>query len=903
MIKSDNLLTLEDISDKEGGCGMRKIRNIKTTQFFLKSFPLFFLLIFLSASLSYGDCVFVNNNGSPNAVEAFHVNTTGSLTLVPGSPFPTGVSGKGTIPLIGSIALTNNRLYVTNSNVESNSVSGFNIDATDCTLSAIPGSPWAAGSFPMSVKANPAGTFLYVANLMGENISVYSITSNGSLTPIVGSPFTAPGHAFDIKISADGQFLFISLNSSIGVYTINSNDGSIAAIAGSPFAVAGATGLTLSPLGTRLYTTDSASSIHGRSISAGGALSVLPGSPYSAGSRPLDVLVNPSDTFLFAANNDSNNISVYSIAADGSLGLVSGAPFSSSGNFPAGLAVDPTGSFLYVANGGVHLANDVGVYKIAADGSITPIAGSPFVANGGVPTGIVYFPTITVTNTHDGGAGSLREAITSAAPGDTIIFGVTGTIVLTTGELLIEKNLTISGPGAGSLVISGNNASRVFKITAGIVSISGLTIQNGNVPSGQLCGGGIKNSGALTLNDVVVKNNTVNGTVSSDVGGGICNSWGAAKATLTINNGAISGNTADRGGGIFHTGEEMLSITNSTISGNTARAAGGMANYSTATFTNVTISGNTATGNSGGIGNLGTVTLTNVTISGNTAPGDGGGIGNYTQGSIKLRNTIVANNPLGGNCSGAIISNGHNLSSDDACGFTGTGDLNNTDPLLGPLQDNGGPTFTHALLPGSPAIDAGDPANFPATDQRGVPRPQGTGPDIGAYEWTPVYPYEGTIGTEITISGSDFGTKKGKVLVGSASMKILEWADGSIKCQLPRALSPDTYGVTIRLQAKGATPISIQNGFTVKAPEIDSVDPTSGSAGSEIAINGFFFGTKKGKVTLGGKSCKVLSWTMDKTTGESEIHFVVPKGLPPGTHELIVTTTKVGSDTVNFTVE
>ena len=89
----------------------------------------------------------------------------------------------------------------------------------------------------------------------------------------------------------------------------------------------------------------------------------------------------------------------------------------------------------------------------------------------------------------------------------------------------------------------------------------------------------------------------------------------------------------------------------------------------------------------------------------------------------------------------------------------------------------------------------------------------------------------------------------------------------------------------------------------MKAPEIDSVDPTSGSTGDQITIHGLFFGTKKGKVTLGGKTCKVLNWEMNPTTGASEIRFVVPKGLSLGTHELKVTTTKVGSDTVNFTVE
>jgi hypothetical protein len=106
----------------------------------------------------------------------------------------------------------------------------------------------------------------------------------------------------------------------------------------------------------------------------------------------------------------------------------------------------------------------------------------------------------------------------------------------------------------------------------------------------------------------------------------------------------------------------------------------------------------------------------------------------------------------------------------------------------------------------------------------------------------------------------------------------------------------------VTIQPKGASPIVMPNGFSIVTPEIDSVEPSSGSANDQITVTGFFFGTKKGKVTLGGKNCRVLSWTMDPTTGESTIQFVLPKGLSPGTHELKVTN-GVGADTTNFTVD
>jgi len=174
---------------------------------------------------------------------------------------------------------------------------------------------------------------------------------------------------------------------------------------------------------------------------------------------------------------------------------------------------------------------------------------------------------------------------------------------------------------------------------------------------------------------------------------------------------------------------------------------------------------------------------------------------------------------------------------------------------------------------------------------------------IATFSKSFVNPSEGTLGTVITISGAGYGTKKGKVLLGSVALKILSWSEDSILAKLLKALSPGIYDITVQpKEPKGAAAIVYNDGFTVKAPEIDLVEPASGSAGDEITINGLFFGTKKGKVTLGGKTCKVLSWTMDPTTGESEIEFLVPKRLTPGVNELKIIN-GVGSDTVNFTVE
>jgi hypothetical protein len=181
---------------------------------------------------------------------------------------------------------------------------------------------------------------------------------------------------------------------------------------------------------------------------------------------------------------------------------------------------------------------------------------------------------------------------------------------------------------------------------------------------------------------------------------------------------------------------------------------GGIANTGPLTISNTTISGNTASfkgvGNGGGIFNAAppsTLTIRNSTFSGNlvgSPAGQGGGIYMST-GRVELENTILKAGAAGANIfnqSGTVISNGYNLSSDDGGGFlTAPGDQINTEPMLGPLQNNGGPTFTHALLTGSPAINAGNP-NFtppPSNDQRGpgYPRVNGGRIDIGSFEVQP----------------------------------------------------------------------------------------------------------------------------------------------------------------------
>ena len=403
----------------------------------------------------------------------------------------------------------------------------------------------------------------------------------------------------------------------------------------------------------------------------------------------------------------------------------------------------------------------------------------------------VHAATITVTNTNDSGPGSLRQALTIANDGDTIGFAVTGTISLTSGELVIDKNIIISGPGPGLLTVARSQQAADFRIfnipPSHTAEIDGLTITGGSLVGN---GGGISSGATLTISNCAISGNSitadgveysgagiynvgtmtiVNSTVNNNqalivgflppFGGGISNDGG----TLTIQNTTISENTvagSGWGGGVYNAGS--LTAINSTIRGNTGSTGGGI--FGGATIINCTISGNSALFEGGGI--YGGGTISNCTISGNRTTvghGRGGGIsgaGTITNstisdnlaingssicatGTVQLGDTILNSGAnifvLG---SGTVTSHGYNLSDDDGGGFlTGPGDQINTDPLLGPLQDNGGPTSTHELVPGSPAIDAGDP-NFtppPYYDQRGpgFSRVFNGRIDIGSFEVQP----------------------------------------------------------------------------------------------------------------------------------------------------------------------
>ncbi len=386
-------------------------------------------------------------------------------------------------------------------------------------------------------------------------------------------------------------------------------------------------------------------------------------------------------------------------------------------------------------------------------------AGTITTANGRASA--ISSTTIYVNTTQDevnvDGDCSLREAVRAAntdlqvdacpagSGSDTIILPA-GTYTLTiagpnedsalTGDLDITNSLTIIGMGTQDTQINGNHIDRILDVFApAVLQLYQLTLLNGSAPATGLYGGGAilnRSSGTLDLNQISLRENS-----SLSVGGAIDNSGSARLSYVTLDaNLASSEESLYVAGGAIYNGGSLI-VYNSLFFNNTASNpddidyGGGLFNDNTATLLNVTFSHNNAEWGGGIFHNGVEANLYNVTFTENTTA-------IHAAFPLRIKNSIVSNSTAGVNCngSGIITSLGHNIDSGTSCNF----DMEGINPLLGSLADNLGPTYTHALLAGSPAIDGGDNTDCPATDQRGAIRPaDGNGDsiricDIGAYE-------------------------------------------------------------------------------------------------------------------------------------------------------------------------
>lgn len=521
--------------------------------------------------------------------------------------------------------------------------------------------------------------------------------------------------------------------------------------------------------------------------------SVLP----QASASFVDVTTGGATSYPFTVTYTDNFAVKVSTVDDTDIRVTGPGGFNSATKFVnVDVNTDGTprvGSYNLTPPGGFWDSTDSGDYTVTLSGSVTDTTGNSL--GGGVTIGTftVNVPVATVvTNAGNSGFGSLRQAVleTNAHAGtenitfDATFFSAPRTITLTTGEIVIDDSTLIKGPGAGLLTISGNNASRVFSYVDSLnkrtLEISDLTITQGKAAGGQ-GGGMLLQGGVITLERVNVTNS------SSDQGGGMRIAGGGTMSTtatltdcfitgnqattgpgggisvgpivnLTIQSATISGNQSPSAGGgglYFNAGSGTLLVETTTISGNQASGGGvqifGPTSTGTMTIRNCTISGNIGSFGSGGISVAnfaGTLELVNCTVTGNTGGNgpftNGGGIGRPSgNATITIQSSIVSGNshPVAPDIGSTGTVNVNFSAIGSAAGFTPSGTSGNnlpfgTDLKLGPLSNNGGPTQTHALLAGSPAINAGsNPAGL-TTDQRGTgfPRVFGAAVDIGAFE-------------------------------------------------------------------------------------------------------------------------------------------------------------------------
>jgi hypothetical protein len=327
--------------------------------------------------------------------------------------------------------------------------------------------------------------------------------------------------------------------------------------------------------------------------------------------------------------------------------------------------------------------------------------------------------TITVSNTNDSGPGSLRQAIADASGADTIVVPA-GTYKLAS-VLTVNKALNFVGAGAGQTFLDGQTSTEIMMIVAPAagVTITGLTLEDGSASDG----GAINSAVPLTLDDDAITGSTATGD-----GGGVF-----ASGTLTMDQDIVAGNSAtgDTGGGIDlePSTPTVNAISDTTIAENSARGDGGGVNLEDSSTESLTLLNDTVVGNI-------------VTQAG----GQGGAFRAWSGTTLDYGNTVFAQNmsPEEQTCAyggGATVTSlGHNASDtsatvDASCNFVAS-DLTSANVQLGSLETNGGPTATYEPAVTSPLINAGSATLCTATDQRGVPRPQGSGCDIGAVERT-----------------------------------------------------------------------------------------------------------------------------------------------------------------------
>jgi hypothetical protein len=809
--------------------------------------------IYNAGDLSLSDCVVSNNSAPGSGIGGGGIFSAdgGTLSLTrctvsgnrAGGSTTTGVTGGGIR------SASNTTLTISDSTISSNTT-------------ATGGGIWTNGTLTVTGSTfsnNSAGVgFHSTSELDGGAIYVNSVGGSGT---ILNSTFSGNGAQNTGGAIANGGALKISFSTFSANFTQTSTGGAIGSVSASQ---------------TFTLTGDILSNSPNCDLSAGGTLA---SNGYNLSTDSSCVLTGTGDKTSTAAGLDPSGL-LNNGGSTQTIALLSTSAAVDA--IPAASCTDVNGNTVTTDQRGVTRPQgtgcDIGAFELQQSSATT------------------------VTNTNDSGTGSLRQAIANANAGDTINFNLTypATITLSSAAagstaLQIDKNLTIRGPGASNLAISGNATLQIFSVSSGVTaSISGLTLENGNNANG----GAFFNDGTLNLSYCVITGNqATQGAALNNQSGGV----------LTLTNSTVSGNTASGiGGGIFNLG--TATVTASTFSSNTAAEAAGIYNGGTLTVTNTTFSGNQESTAGGALENTSTLHLSNSTFFNNSSPSISGGIYNI-QGTTTIKGTLFAKASTGINCalnSGTITSQGYNLLDDTSCNseFSNSTDHNNIPAGLdsGGLQDNGGPTETVAILSNSAALDAIPTAsctdvdgNTLTTDQRGTTRPQGSACDIGAFELvlagptvTTFSPASGVTGTSVTITGTEFTAASTVAFNNTNATSVTVDSDTQITATVPSGASTGAIAVT----TAAGTATSSSN-FTVTL-SVTGFTPSSGVVGTSVTISGSGFATATA-VSFNDRSA---SFTINSDT---QITATVPSGATTGP---IAVTTSAGTaaSSNNFTM-
>jgi len=326
--------------------------------------------------------------------------------------------------------------FVYAANEGSNTVSGYSVSATGA-LTPVPGSPFAAGPYPVFVTVDPLGRFAYVANYACQfgvgcgstpsSVSAYTVNpSTGALTPVLGSPFATGVGSYQVTVAPSGRFAYVTnfYSNDISAFSIDARSGALTPVPGSPFASGGVSpnSVVVDPSGQFAYVQNfysdatvqpNTSNVSAFRIGAAGGLTFIAGSPFALGTGSGSSMAVTS-CCLYAANTYASTVTGYSIdPATGALSPLAGSPFPDV-QPPTSVTLDPGGHFAYVPNGAT---NTVSVYSIDGQGNLTPVAGSPFASAGTYPYEVAVAPTAQVIYVADYDSGDVSAFSVNASSG------------------------------------------------------------------------------------------------------------------------------------------------------------------------------------------------------------------------------------------------------------------------------------------------------------------------------------------------------------------------------------------------------------------------------------------------------------------------------------------------------